>query len=396
MYQTHFRHYILELAHRHGHLIAIQAIVALANTLANSFALIYLFVREGASYLECSIFVLITVTISLILIAYASRTIVKNFSSSIVTSLVCLAVYYVLLMFLHGVALIVIPPIFFGAYIVTFWVPYNVLIMHITSRAKRGTVIGSYFLIFPLVGVATPAAGGIIILLAGYQTLFAVAAILILVNIVFIMGSRFLREIRQRIIIQELLQSLKINMIGRQHIDLDFRAVDWRLRCALFAEGIQDGIFWIFIPIVSFEFAKSEVSTGGYLSLFAVWGAIMTIALGYLSDRLKDRASIVRIGAAFGAVSVLVASSASNTAHYASSMSMAYFWIAMIPSFLFTMLLDKMERLKKKGVIVREFLLDSGRIVGVLATIVLLLFNIGLNEVMVVAGIALATIIIVK
>jgi MFS family permease len=395
MFQTQFRHYILELAHRHGHLIAIQALVAMANTLANSFALIYL-VRQGASYLECSVFVLITILVSTVLVAYASRTIVRNFSSSIVTSLVCLSLYYALLMFLHGPALITVPPIFFGAYIVTFWVPYNVLIMHITSRAKRGAIVGSYFLIFPLVGVATPAIGGIIILLAGYQTLFAIAALLIIGNIVFILGSRFLREIRQRIIIQELLQSLKINMIGRRHIDLDMKAVDWRLRSALFAEGIQDGIFWIFIPIVSFEFAKSEVNTGGYLSLFAVWGAIMTIALGYLSDRLKDRASIVRIGAAFGAVSVLLASSSSNPAHYASSISMAYFWIAMIPSFLFTMLLDKMERLKKKGVIVREFLLDSGRVVGVLSTIILLLMGASLSGAMAIAGIALATIIIVK
>ncbi|MBU0684445.1 MAG: MFS transporter [Thermoplasmatota archaeon] len=395
MFQTQFRHYVIELAHRHGHLIAVQAFVAVANTLANSFALIYL-VRQGASYLECSVFVLIAIVVSLLLVSFASRTIVKNFSSSVTTALVCLAGYYLLLMTLHGWPLVVIPPVFFGTYVVTFWVPYNVLIMHITSRAKRGAIIGFYFLIFPLVGVLTPALGGLIILLSGYQALFAIAAILAVANIVFIFGLKVFREMKHRIIIPELLESLKINMIGRLHIDIDFKAVDWRLRTALFAEGIQDGIFWIFIPLVSFEFAKSEIGAGGYLSLFAVWGAIMTIALGYLSDRLKDRASIVRIGAAFAAISVLVASSATDPARYLSSMSMAFFWIAMVPSFLFTMLLDKMEKLKKKGVIVREFLLDSGRLVGVLATIILLLLNVRLADVMVIAGVALATIIIVR
>jgi MFS family permease len=395
MFQTQFKHYAIALAHRHGHMIAVQAFVAVANTLANSFALIYL-VRQGATYLECSIFVLIAILTSTALISFASRTIVKNFSSSVTTALVCLAAYYMLLMVLHGWPLLVIPPIFFGAYIVTFWVPYNVLIMHITSRAKRGASVGSYFLVFPLVGVLTPALGGLIILLSGYQALFAVAAILALADIVFILGMKVLREMKRRIIIPELLASLKINMIGHWNIDIDFKAVDWRLRSALFAEGIQDGIFWIFIPLVSFEFAKSEIGAGGYLSLFAVWGAIMTIALGYLSDRLKDRASIVRIGAAFAAVSVLIASSATDPAQYVSSMSMVYFWIAMVPSFLFAMLLDKMERLKKKGVIVREFLLDTGRIVGVLATILLLILNVRLADVMVIAGIALATIIIVR
>jgi len=395
MFQSQFKHYVIELAHRHGNLIAVQVFVALANTFANSFALIYL-VRQGASYLECSIFVLITFITSILLVSFASRTIVKNFSSSIITALVCLAGYYLLLMVLHGWLLILIPPVFFGTYIVTFWVPYNVLIMHITSRAKRGAIIGSYFLIFPLVGVLTPAIGGVVILLSGYQALFAIAAVLAVADTAFILGKKVLREVKYRIIIPELLESLKINVVGLPHIDVDFKVVDWRLRVALFAEGIQDGIFWIFIPLVSYEFAKSEIAAGGFLSLFAVGGAVMTIALGYLSDRLKDRASIVRIGAAFAAVSVLVASSATNPAHYVSSMSVACFWIAMVPSFLFTMLLDKMEKLKKKGVIVREFLLDSGRIVGVLATIMLLLLNVQLTDVMIIAGTALATIIIVK
>jgi MFS family permease len=386
---------MIELAHRHGYLIAVQAFVAVANTLANSFALIYL-VRQGASYLECSIFVLIAIVVSTLLVSFASRTIVRNFSSSITTALVCLAGYYLLLMVLDGWLLLVIPPVLFGTYIVTFWVPYNVLIMHVTSRAKRGASIGSYFLIFPLVGVLTPALGGVIILLSGYQALFAVAAILAVADTVFIFGLKVFQEMKRRIIIPELLESLKINMIGRRQIDIDFRAVDLRLRTALFAEGIQDGIFWIYIPLVSFEFAKSEVGAGGYLSLFAVWGAGMTIVLGYLSDRIKDRASIVRIGAAFAAISVLVASSSTDPARFVSSMSMAYFWIAMVPSFLFMMLLDKMEKLKKKGVIVREFLLDTGRIVGVLATIMLLLLNVRLADVMVIAGIALATIIIVR
>lgn len=376
-------------------MVAVQAFIAVANTLANAFALIYL-VHEGASYLECCLFVLITVSVSTLLVSFSSRTIVRNFSSSISTGLVCLSAYYVLLMLLPGKLLVVIPPVLFGIYIVTFWVPYNVLIMHITSRRKRGAVIGSYFLIFPLVGVATPAMGGLIVFLTGYQVLFAVAAILVAVDVLYILGFKVFRELRHRIIIPELLQSLKLNLVGRLHLDLDFKAVDWRLRSALFAEGVQDGIFWIFIPLVSFEFAKSEVGVGGYLSLFAFWGAVMTIALGYLSDRLKDRASIVRIGAAFGAVSVLLASSATDPASYASSISVAYFWIAMIPSFLFTMLLDKLEKFKKKGVLVREFLLGVGRVVGVLIVITLLLFDVALSGAMVVAAIALSTIIIVR
>lgn len=395
MHLPYFKHYVIELSHRHKSLIVVQTLVAIANTLANSFALIFL-VREGYSYLECAVFILVSVVVPMLLVAFASRTIVKNFSSSIVTGLASLAAYYVLLMSLDGWLLILLPPVLFGTYIVTFWVPYNALIMHITSRKKRGAIIGAYFLVFPLVAVLTPLLGGLIIESASYELLFGLGATIAALDIVYISGFGVLRKLRERIIVPELLQSLKINLVGKKQMDFDLKIVDWRLRSALFAEGIQDGIFWIFVPLISFEFAKSELGVGGYFSLFAFWGAVMTVLLGYLSDRLKDRANIVRIGATFGAISVVLSSFAELPEHFASSMSVAYFWIAMIPSFLFTMLLDKLERFKKKGVVVREFLLNAGRTVGASIVVALLLLEMDIAISMTIAGVALATIIIVK
>jgi MFS family permease len=395
---THFKHYVLALSHRHGTLVTVQALLALANTAANSFALIYL-VEKGLGYVECAVFILVCATVPLALVAFASRTIVRNFSASITTAFVCLALYYSSLIVigeeLGGWYLVLIPPVFFGTYIVTFWVPYNALIMHITSKKKRGAVIGAYFLIFPLVSTVGPLLGGVIITLFSYDALFAVGAVVVLFNLFFVSGFRVLRQLKERIIIPELIQSLKLNITGRLHIDLDFRSVGWRLRYALFAEGIQDGIFWIAIPLLSFEFAGSEIGLSGYLSLFAFWGAVMTVLLGYLSDRIRDRTNIVRIGATFAAVSILVAANSPFAAGYVSAMSFAYLWIAIVPSFLFTMLLDKMERWKKKGVLVREFLLNAGRVLGVAATILVLVMDLDLAVALGLAGVATATIVIV-
>lgn len=395
MYGTQFKHYVLALSHRHGALVTAQTLVAVANTLANSFVLIYL-VRMGMSEVQCALFILVCAVVPLMLTAFASRTIVSNFSYSISTALISLAGYYLLLIVLDGWALVLIPPAFFGVYIVTFWVPYNALIMHITSKKKRGASIGLYFLIFPMVSVVTPLLGGAVISSASYDLLFGVAAAVVLANLFFISGFRVLRKLRERIIIPELLQSLRVNLVGRLQMDLDMRPVDWRLRIALFAEGVQDGIFWVFVPLMSFEFAENELSVGGYLSLFAFWGAVMTVGLGYLSDRLKDRAHLVRIGAAFSAVSIILVVQATTPEQYASAMSLAYFWIAVVPSFLFTMLLDKLERYKKKGVLIREFLLNAGRTVGVLILIGLLLLGVDISLSMIVAGIATAAIVIVK
>ncbi len=383
------------MSHRHFTLVVTQTLVALSNTLANTFALIYLY-KSGADYIQCSLFVLISVLVPTVLVAFASRPLVRNFGEAIETALLFLAAYYVALMFLDGWYLVLLPPILFGVYMAAFWVPYNALVMHVTSRKKRGAIVGVYFLIFPLVSTIAPLLGGLVIGASSYQVLFGIAAAISIANLVFVAGLKIFTTFRERIIVPELLQSLKIHLVGRLNIDLDLKGVDWRIKSALLAEGIQDGIFWIVVPLVSFEFAKNEVTLSGYLSLFAFWGAVMTVALGYLSDRLKDRAYIVRVGAAFGTVSVMFAAYAQSAEEYLSAMSMAFFWIAMIPSFLFTMLVDKLERFKRKGVLIREFFLDAGRCIGVLVVILTLLSGAGLGLTLTIAAIALASIIVVK
>jgi len=395
MHMPHFKHYIIEMSHRHGRLVILQALVAISNTLSNSFVLIYL-LREGHSYLDCGIFMFLNAAVSAVLVAFASRTIIQNFVASMTTALACLILYFFSLAFLHGWYLVLVPPILFGTYIATFWVPYHALIMHVISRKKRGAIVGVYFLIWPAVTTISPLVAGVVILAGSYMGLFLLSASIAIVNLIFVSGLKVLTTIRNRIIIPELLQSLKVNLVGKLQVDLDLKGVDWRIKSALFAEGIQDGVFWIFVPLVTFEFAKSEVAVGGYLSLFAFWGGVMTVALGYLSDRLKDRAAIVRIGAAFGAISVVVAASAGSAQEYASAMSIAYFWIAMVPSFLFAMLVDKLEKFKKKGVLIREFFINSGRTAGAGIVVCLIGFGMDISISMLVAGIALASMIIVR
>ena len=395
MAAAHFKHYVLALSHRHGALVIVQSLVAFANTLANAFALIYL-IRQGHSYLDCAVFIFISAAVPTVIMAFASRPILKNFPASITTSLICLAVYYIALMFLTGWHLVLIAPVFFGIYIATFWVPYFALVMHITSKKKRGAGVGAYFLIFPLLTTVSPLMGGFIITYYSYDALFAAGAAIALVDLFYVTGFKVLRRVRRRIIIPELLQSLKLNLVGRFNVDLDLKGVSWRISSALFAEGIQDGIFWVAIPIISFEFAKNEAALSGYLSLFALWGAIMTVALGYLSDRLRDRASIIRIGAAFGGISILFAAYADTPEEFLSAISIAYFWLAMVPSFLFTLLVDRLERYKKKGVLLREFFLNSGKVAGIGLVIVALLLGMDLMSTLAVAGVAIAYVIVVR
>ena len=396
-----FRDYLSALYRKHGSLIIIQSLMAIANTVANSFALIYL-LREGYDYVACSVFILICCTVPIFLLVFAAKSIVRNFSASMNTGMISMMLYYAGLMLLDDVNLldgwlvVIVPPMMFGIYVVTFWIPYNTLMMHITSVKARGATIGVYFLVWPLITAVGPLLGGLLITQYSYDAMFIFAIAMIAVNLFFMSGFRVLGKLKERIIIPELLQSITVGILRKKKTTLDFTGIGSRLMYGVLVQGVNDGVFWIAIPIISFEFATSEATLSQYLSLFALWGAIMTVALGYLSDRIKNRRAILRVGAILCGVSIVLSSLAPEVNSYLLGMSASYFFLAIIPAFLFTMLLDKLERYKKKGVLVREFLLNVGRATGVMLTIVLLMLDYELMTAVAAVGVLTSTIAIVK
>jgi len=386
---------------KHGSLVVLQSFVAIANTLSNTFALIYL-VREGYDYLACSVFILVCCVVPLVMLVFASKKLIENFSASIITGLFSLVLYYLSLMLFDGLdvldgwLLVLVPSTMFGLYVVTFWIPYNVLIMHVSSKKARGATIGMYFLVWPLITTVGPLAGGAIITAASYDAVFSASILILVCAMFYVSGFGILRTFRDRIIIPELLQSVTRGLAGRQRIALDFAGVDRGVMYGILAHGVADGVFWIAVPILSFEYAASESTLSHFLSLFALWGAVMTVAMGYLSDKIRRRAMFLRAGAVFTAVSMIAVSLSGSVDAYLVAMSSTYFWVAVIPAFLFTMMLDKLERLKRKGVVVREFVLNAGRALGVAMTITMLLLGMDMVLAIAAAGLVVGTIAVIR
>jgi MFS family permease len=381
-----FRGYFSGLAKRHGALVIAQTIVAIANTTANAFAMIYL-LREGLSYIECSVFLLVGFVTAALFATVGSNIVARDFMRSMKVGMIAMAMYYISLVLLSGYSLIFVPPLFLGIYIVMFWVPYNSIISHITSEKKRGAGVGAYFLVFPAVSTVGPLAGGLMITLGSYDLLLAFGAAVILANLAYLSTSKAFPTRKDE---------PPASAPGKNGFVFGFSGIDRRVARGILAEGVQEGVFWMALPILSFEYAADEAELGGYLSLFAFWGALMTVALGYLSDRIKDRVRILRISAAFTAASLLVCAFAVNAGSYLTGMSVANFWLAVVPAFLFTMMIDRTESNKTKGMMVREFLLNAGRIGGASLTILLLLFDFDLSISMLVAAAAIATVVAVK
>lgn len=376
-----------QVAQRHGTLVVVQAIVAIANTTANAFAMIYL-LREGMSYIECSLFLLIGFVVALLIATFGSNLVARDFATSMRVGMAAMAAFYIALATLSDWALMVVPPLFLGTYIVMFWVPYNSLISHATSQELRGAGVGAYFLVFPAVSTIGPLAGGLIITLGSYDLLFAFGAAVIGVNILYLSRPSAVKVDRG-------LTTAAILSPSRKRV-FSLAQTDKRVARGLFAQGVQDGVFWMALPILSFEFATDETSLGGYLSLFAFWGALMTVVLGYLSDRIKDRGRILRLSAALTAICMIACGLASSAEGYLMGMSATTFWLAVISAFLFTLLVDRSEKTITTGMMTREAMLNAGRLVGISITILLLALDFDLSISMFVAAGAVATVIAVK
>ncbi len=381
-----YRGYISDIAQRHGALVISQAIVAIANTTANAFAMIYL-LNVGFDYIECSVFLLVGFATAMLMTTVFAGVVVRDYVRSMILGMCSMAVYYVLLVLLDGPALMLVPPVFLGIYIVMFWVPYNSVISRVTTEENRGTGIGAYFLVFPAVSTVGPLVGGMMIAYGSYDLLLSFGAVTIGTNIVFLLASKAFRG-----------RNGTWNA-GAQVHGSPFRfvrEVDRKVGRGMLLEGVQEGVFWMALSVLSFEYATDEAELGGYLSLFAFWGALMTVALGYLSDRIGDRVKILRISAALTAVALVVCAIATNSETYLTGMSFASFWLAVVPAFLFAMLVDRTRDSPTKGMMGREFLLNSGRALGLFVTVVLLLLDFDLSISMAVAAVAIAAIITVR
>lgn len=350
--------------------------MAVANTVANSFAMVFL-LRANFSYAECGLYVLLSTATVVVTLLLFFRFVTAKLKPSMILGLALLALYYLSFVVMQGYVMLITVSLLFGAYITFFWIPYNMLVMSVASRRMRGAIVGSYFLVYPIVAVLGPLLGGSIIQNLGYTTLFLIAASVLTADVLFLSLVRVLNPRVQRMTAADCMKRL------------DFRCMSRRLRTAFLGEGVQDGVFWVFPSVVGFELAKSEVSLGSLLSIFALAGAAMTVILGFASDRIRKRSIFLVVGGLFAALFCCMTAFVTDLSHFVLSMSLVSFFLAIVPAFLFTMLTDEMENCKGKAVWLREVLLNIGRMTGAGVCIIVSLAFGDLRYSILFAGIAL-------
>ncbi|MFH0815326.1 MAG: MFS transporter [Methanobacteriota archaeon] len=326
-------------------LLIIEGLVTLAGSLAGVFSVVFLVTQGGASLQSASLFYVEAFAVAVAVVLLSFRLGVKRPRLMMLAGVLLQGCFYLSFVVLEEPALLMVAPIFFGCYIVAFWVPFNILFLEFTSKGNRGEIIGIVFLVFPLVSIFSPILGGFLISRVSYDMVFISALIALLSNAVLI----WLWPVTDS---KPFEPKLSIEGIGK------------RLSAGFFFEGGQEGVWFTCNSLLAMLFAKDEFVLGILLGIFALAGGVAVVFIGRISDKKGSRAPYAIGGALASAPFIFLAATTRDTTFYAIAMMALNFTINMMAIFLFTMSSDRMERDMPSQAMTRELLLNAGRVAG--------------------------------
>lgn len=329
-------------------LMVIEGLVTLAGSLAGVFSIVFLVNRGGASIESASLFYVEAFAVAVAVVGLSFKLGVRRPRLMMLAGVLLQGCFYLSFVVLDGTALLFVAPVFFGCYIVCFWVPFNILFLEFTSKGNRGEIISMVFLVFPIVSVFSPILGGFLIGEVSYDLVFlsAMAALLCNAALIWVWSVTDSKPMAPR---------LSIGGLGS------------RLSAGFVFEGGQEGVWFTCNSLLAMLFARDEFVLGVLLGIFALAGGVAAVFIGRVSDRRGSRAPYAIAGALASAPFIILAATARDTAIYAVAMVALNFTLNMMAIFLFAMSSDRMEADVPSQAMTRELLLNAGRVGGGLA-----------------------------
>jgi len=343
-------------------LVIIETMLAFANTFAASFNVIYMFNELDMPIWSGPIYLGLGFGISILVSLWMSRRPHLDPRNAMIFGLACLTVEYSLFLFVtDGWILALSVGVAFGLFYPFFWTPFNVLMAQMTDKNDRGVKYGVFFFIWPLVTFIAPLLGGLLIRSAGYNALFAVGIGIVASTAVMIVAYR-------NYIPKDQVMRIRPEAIGRRNT------------IATLGEGGFEGVFWIGVTLVAYEFSQDEVSLGALFSLFGLSAGLMAIILGKVSDRIQNRIFFLRASALASIPCIVLVYLSGSLEEYAVANGILEFACFALPVFVFVILTDKLEETKNDSVLTREYLLDIGRVASIAVMMTLLYYGFSARE----------------
>lgn len=353
----------------YGRLLALQSILAAANSMGVVFAITFFVDQENFVSRDVVLLNLFAFGISSLACVGIARARPMRARPLMAVGLAVLAASYASYLVLRGWPLMAVVAAAWGAYVPLFFLPFNVLVIRRTRTEDRARKIGTLVLTYTAVAIVGPTIGGAVVDAFGYGTLFAISAAISAAGIAFLALVDDGEPVSFR---------------------FAFRRTGPRTSAALFAEGAFEGMSFGVIPLIAYAFTAEESQIGNLFSLFALAGGIVTVLLGAVSDRMRNRSPFVVLGAVASAVAAVLVVRAPSLADFAIGNSLLSLTASVAPIFLFAIVVERLPDDPAGAIVTREVLLNLGRTASLAAYFSLVAFGVTAQGAFVVAAVGLA------
>src|SRR3990170_3774443 len=314
-------------------LIAVVAVQSLGNTMSTSFWVVYLVSPPQDLPFSTAVLVwLVAFGLAMVLVAGYGRGRPIPATASMTVGLGAMAIGHLSFAFLPPLAVVVAAGAGFGIYIPAFWLPLNILLAQETTAANRAGRMAGVTATFTIVSVAAPAFGGLLAQAFGFRALFVTAASVVTANLILV------RSLAQR--------------DETHRYALRFRAAGTRTNLAFLGQGAVDGLWFAATPLATFFFTTAALELGLLFAFFSLPAALGAAAF------VSVRPDLGSFALSVGALSMTT---------------------SLAPSFIFTVLVDRMEDSLPAVSATREFLLNVSRTAALGASVLVLALGAGVE-----------------
>ncbi len=355
---------------RYRELLGLVAVQSFGNQMTGSFWIVYLVSppRSLDFRIATLLWVIAFLTAALgVLLMARGRPIRAR--TSMTVGLATMAAGHFAFAFLPASWIVVIGGLAFGIYLPLFWLPMNSLLVRETSPANRAGRLAAVTATFMTVAVVAPVLGGYLADAVGFPFLFSLGGLILAANLV---------RARRLVRLEESFSYV-----------IDLRRMGSRTALAFAGQGGVDGLLSVATPLGAFLLTKDSFALGLLFALFSLAAGIAAVVLGRVSDRVKVRSPFLLLGPALSLPACILAS-LSLTSLDLGTFAFAVGWLSMTsvvaPSFIYTILVDRMEDSIPAVTATRELILNTSRTVALFAGLIVLAFGGGVSALYVLVG----------
>jgi len=355
---------------RYRELLGLVAVQSFGNQMTGSFWIVYLVSppRSLDFRIATLLWVIAFLTAALgVLLMARGRPIRAR--TSMTVGLATMAAGHFAFAFLPASWIVVIGGLAFGIYLPLFWLPMNSLLVRETSPANRAGRLAAVTATFMTVAVVAPVLGGYLADAVGFPFLFSLGGLILAANLV---------RARRLVRLEESFSYV-----------IDLRRMGSRTALAFAGQGGVDGLLSVATPLGAFLLTKDSFALGLLFALFSLAAGIAAVVLGRVSDRVKVRSPFLLLGPALSLPACILAS-LSLTSLDLGTFAFAVGWLSMTsvvaPSFIYTILVDRMEDSIPAVTATRELILNTSRTVALFAGLIVLAFGGGVSALYLLVG----------